>query len=148
MVVKWLFAILNKMQNNLKRSEATWNDLQWARNDLKRLTTSKKQIKTTNNEQETTWNDLQQHKTTKNDHETTYNDQQRTDCSFIEPLYLKNNQLHISYHLRISEMMAGRKIKSQLPNRSKSLFSIGNFHVTDKLCFNLIKDLFECHKKH
>ena len=38
-------------------------------------------------------------------------------------------------------MMAGRKFKSQVPNRNKSLFSINTFHVTEKLCFDLISPL-------
>ena len=59
-----------------KRPETTWNNLQQARNDMKRPTVSKKQSEATYNKQGTTWNDLQ-----------------RTDSNFMEPLYLKNNQL-------------------------------------------------------
>ena len=77
---------LQRVRNNLKRpettyneQETTWNDLQWARNNLKRPEVNKKRPETTYNKQETTWKDLQ-----------------RTIYNFIEPLYLKNNQLEDS----------------------------------------------------
>ena len=44
-------------------------------------------------------------------------------------------------------MMAGRKIKSQAPNRNNSLFSTNAFHITDQLCFDLIKDVSGSQKK-
>ena len=62
-----------------KRPEMTWNDLQRRRNDLQ-------QPETIYKEQDTTWMIY-------NEQEMTYNDLQRTDSSFMEPLYLKNNQL-------------------------------------------------------
>ena len=70
----------------MKRPETTYNDRQRARNDVKRPTMKKKQSETTWSDSEMTWNNLQQ--TRKN-----LKDLQRTDSNFMEPFYLKSNQL-------------------------------------------------------
>ena len=59
-----------------KQPETTWNNLEQERNDMKRPTVSKKQPETIYNNEGTTWNNLH-----------------RTDCYFMEPVYVKNNQL-------------------------------------------------------
>ena len=96
---------LQQARNNPKQPEKTyneqetnWNDLQQPRNDLKRPTTSKKQPEMTYDNLKQEKNDMKRPTVSKKRPETTFNkdviiwkDLHRTEPSFMESIYSKNN---------------------------------------------------------
>ena len=96
---------LQQARNNPKQPEKTyneqetnWNDLQQPRNDLKRPTTSKKQPEMTYDNLKQEKNDMKRPTVSKKRPKTTFNkdviiwkDLHRTEPSFMESIYSKNN---------------------------------------------------------